>query len=235
MFSVFVLFAVCCLSALEASKPPAQDPPSNNFFTFDDAPYFTSSDKRIGAKIIVDPSKVGSTMAATVHLTFLPGAHIKSHRHVYVTEVIYVLKGSLTLRIGKEIKVMGPDTAAFIPPQVFHEYLNDSSDIVQFLQYFSPGGPEEEYRNWEKPGDSPASSTIQVSPKSEEKKHIISPPLPVVPGSPVPKLGTLADDEPGLDLNSQPAQATATDNLKLKSSSLLEGKSKDFLQKKENK
>ena len=124
---------------------------SHNFFDFQDASYRTSPDKRVGAKILIDSTKVGPTLVSMQHLTFLPTAHIKSHRHVYVTEVVYVLKGNLVLRIGNQIKVMGPDTTAYIPPQTFHEYRNDSSDVCQFLQFFSPSGPEEEYRNWETP------------------------------------------------------------------------------------
>ena len=75
----------------KAKKPHV----SHNFFAFDDASYHTSPDKRIGAKLLVDTTKVGSTIAAMVHLTYLPGAHVKSRRHVFVTEVIHVLSGNL--------------------------------------------------------------------------------------------------------------------------------------------
>lgn len=192
---------------------------SVNFVAFDDAEYHTSPDKRIGAKILVDPSKVGPSIATLVHLTYLPGAHIGSHRHVFVTEIIHVLEGNLTLRIGEEIKVLGPNSTAFIPAKSFHEYLNDSTDVVKFLQYYSPSGPEEEYRNWTKPADD-AAAAAKAAPaaKKEEEKHVVTPPLPAVPGSPTEvKLGGVTekpaatksepekiDNKDRLSLNSQP-------------------------------
>ncbi len=190
----FAVFLICsCLSwfhqVFAKEKKKAAEQKSHRFFAFDDAPYFTSSDKRIGAKMLIDSTKVGPTLAAMQHLTYLPGAKVTSHRHVYVTEVIYVLKGSLTLRIDKEIKVMGPDSTAYIPPKTFHEYLNASNDVVQFIQFYSPSGPEEEYRNWEVPG-APA-KTGPNTQKASGPQIINAPPAPVIPGSPQPVLGTV--------------------------------------------
>lgn len=187
--------------AIAKTRQKDSTPVSNKFFSFDQADYYTSPDKRIGVKVLVDSAKVGSAMASLVHVTFLPGAHIKSHRHVYVTEVLYVLKGNLTFRIGNETRVMGPGTVAFIPPQTFHEYLNDSTDIVQFIQYFSPAGPEKEYRNWEKVGRTPVVTAIEKEePKRDElPMHIIAPPQQVVPGSPLPRVDDriIEADKPG--------------------------------------
>ena len=150
-------------------------------------------------KILADPAKVGPSMSSLVHLTYLPGAHITSHRHVYVTEIIYVLEGNLTLRIGEEIKILGPNSTAYIPAKSFHEYLNDSTDVVKFLQYYSPSGPEEEYRNWEKPAATAAAvkpdSAKKAEPaKPEQPAHVIAPALPPVPGSPKPVIGTVSEE-----------------------------------------
>lgn len=203
---------------LGAAEKQVNKTASVNFVAFDDAEYHTSPDKRIGAKILVDPSKVGPSIATLVHLTYLPGAHIGSHRHVFVTEVIHVLEGNLTLRIGDEIKILGPNSTAFIPAKSFHEYLNDSTDVVKFLQYYSPSGPEEEYRNWTKPATDEAAAAKTAPEKKEEAKHVVSQPLPTVPGSPTEvKLGGVIEKpaEPKveskkvevkdrLSLNSQP-------------------------------
>ena len=178
-----------------AAKKKDTPQPSRNFFAFEDADYHTSPDKRIGAKLLIDPSKVGPTIAALTHLTYLPGAHIKSHRHVFVSEIIYVLEGNLTLRIGKETKVLGPNSSAHIPPKTFHEYLNDSTDVVKFLQYYSPSGPEEEYRAWEKPGQAKPKETTKT-PEEKEATNIVTPPLPPVPGSPEPVIGGVKEIDP---------------------------------------
>ncbi len=200
---LFIFLASCVLFSAEKEGKTAQ--PSHRFFAFDDAEYHTSPDKRIGAKILVDPAKVGPSISSMVHLTYLPGAHIKSHRHVYVTEIVHVLEGNLTLRIGDEIKVMGPNSTAWIPPKAFHEYLNDSTDVVKFLQYFAPSGPEEEYRNWDKPSEEAAKVQPQEQQKKEENTNIVTPPLPAIPGSPLPKLGTVKEvEEKTADANSLP-------------------------------
>lgn len=184
-----IFFLLLAGTAAARSKKKAAAPDSHNFFAFADAHYYTSPDQRIGAKLLIDPARVGPTLATLQHLTYLPGAHVKSHRHVYVTEVLYVLKGNLTLRIGSDVKVMGPDTAAYIPPQTFHEYLNEGSDVCQFLQYFSPGGPEEEYRNWVRPEDAAAKAAKAASETAAVKeKNIVRGPLPPIPGSPHPRL-----------------------------------------------
>ncbi len=188
-----VLCTVLALSASPAAakskaKPRVPKGESHNFFAFGDAPYYTSPDQRIGAKLMIDSARVGPTLSALQHLTYLPGAHVKPHRHVYVTEVVYVLKGNLTLRIGQETKVMGPDTTAYIPPQTFHEYRNDGPEVCQFLQFFSPSGPEEEYRNWERPGDKAAAKPGDKSAEPPQEKNIVRGPLPPIPGSPLPRL-----------------------------------------------
>ncbi|HNV69683.1 MAG TPA: cupin domain-containing protein [Candidatus Ozemobacteraceae bacterium] len=181
---------------------------SHHFFAFEDAPYYTSADKRIGVKMVVDAVKVGPTMAATQHITFLPGASMPSHRHVYVTEVVYVLKGNLTLRIDKETKVMGPDSCAYIPPQTFHEYANTSDDVCQWLQIYSPAGPEEEYRNWETP-DTPK-VTATEKPVATGTQHIVAPPRQPLPGSPIPHLDTVKEsDVPTTEAASQTLQLKA--------------------------
>ncbi len=205
------------LFARSKAKPPVKDEP-HRFFAFDDASYYTSPDKRIGVKMLIDSARVGPTLTAMQHVTYLPGAHGKAHRHVYVTEVIYVLKGTLTLRIDKEVKELGPDSTGYIPPQTFHEYMNSSQDVCQFLQYYSPSGPEEEYRSWERVGDNPVPT--KAPPTATGTKHIVRPPLPPVPGTPVTKIDNAVRDETEavqeLTLGKPPTPATNTLQLKTK-------------------
>ncbi|MBF0498525.1 MAG: cupin domain-containing protein [Candidatus Riflebacteria bacterium] len=204
--------------AKNKSKQEATAPESHRFFSFDEAPYYTSPDKRIGAKMLIDSARVGPTLSAMQHITYLPGASVKSHRHVYVTEVIYVLKGHLTVRIDKEIKVLGPDTTAYIPPQTFHEYLNDpaAGEVCQFLQFYSPSGPEEEYRTWERPGDE-ASKTAKIA-VATSPQEIKRGPLAAIPGSPQTVLGAVKSSNGPSDTSldeSTPGAASRSYELKL--------------------
>jgi len=212
---LFAFVAAMLLTSPDASaakskknKKPIAAAQSHNFFAFADANYFTSPDQRIGAKLIVDSARVGPTLSSLQHLTFLPTASVKPHRHVYVTEIVYILKGSLTIRIGQETKVMGPDTAAYIPPQTFHEYLNSGTDVCQVLQFYSPSGPEEEYRNWEKPGEKQAASATAATSKKQEEKNVVRGPLPPIPGSPFPRLQRV--DEEALEPAPSASQTAST-------------------------
>ena len=75
------------------------------------------------------------------------------------------------------------------------EETNDSADVVKFLQYYSPSGAEEEYRNWENPKTVESKAQAEeIEKKLEEKnrgpEEIQGPAPLVVPGSPVKvKLG----------------------------------------------
>ena len=202
--TIILLTALLLSSTLYAKnkkkESTEEQPKSRNFIAFDDAVYNTSPDKRIGAKILVDTNIVGPSIAAMTHLTYLPGAHVPSHRHVYVTEIIYVLEGNLTVRIDNETKVLGKDSTAFVPPKAFHELMNDSLDVVKFLQYYSPSGAEEEYRNWENPKTAETKAQAQAIEKQNELKNKgpqeIQGPAPLaVPGSPTNvKLGDVKID-----------------------------------------
>lgn len=188
-----------------------QQTKSRNFIAFDDAAYHTSPDKRIGAKIVVDTNSVGPSIAAMTHLTYLPGAHVQSHRHVYVTEILYVLEGNLTVRIGTETRVLGKDSTAFVPPKTFHELMNDSADVVKFLQYYSPSGAEEEYRNWTNPKTAETQGMVEEIEKRNEKKNappeVVQGPAPLtVPGSPT----TVKLDE--VKINPTATEETANNN-----------------------
>ncbi|MBI3037684.1 cupin domain-containing protein [bacterium] len=206
-FLMFFLFVEIFLPDPGFSKSPKKEKKkaisdSHRFFNFEETPYFTSPDKRIGVKFLIDSAKVGPSFVSLQHITLLPKSHVKSHRHVYVTEVVYILKGNLTLRIEKEIKVMGANTTAFIPPQTFHEYLNDSGDVCEFLQIYSPSGPEEEYRNWEKPGVGNAAQTAGVAKSPVGGLPLVPSAQHPAPSSNVPSyVTTVASGELKLKLN----------------------------------
>ena len=179
----------------DSKKKPKESVQSNYFVKFDEAEYRTSPDKRIGAKIMVDPAKVGPSISSMIHLTYLPGAQVASHRHAYSSEILYVLSGFLTVKIGDQLQVAGPNSSVYIPSGAFHEYLNDSVDVVKFLQFYAPAAPEEEYRKWEKPGDSSAKEAAAEQAASKVER-IVAPSMPTVPGSPRIKIGEVVKPEP---------------------------------------
>ena len=172
-----------------------EQPKSRNFIAFDDAVYNTSPDKRIGAKILVDTNIVGPSIAAMTHLTYLPGAHVESHRHVYVTEIIYVLEGNLTVRIGTETKILGKDSTAFVPPKTFHELMNERGITDETLDIVRRCGIdlEAEEKRFNATAEAKAQAeeiAKQQELKNKEPEEIKGPAPLTVPGSPTTvKLG----------------------------------------------
>ena len=191
LFTAFVAMPVSAAKKKKSSeKNKTRTEEAKYFVNFDEADYRTSPDKRIGAKILVDPNSIGPSIASLINLTYLPGAHVTSHKHVYSSEIIYVLNGVLTVKVDGIIKNVTPNSSVFIPAGSFHEYLNDSSDVVQFIQFYSPAAPEEEYRKWENPVEAEEREAKEKEKAKEaEVETIITPEMPTVPGSPRTRIG----------------------------------------------
>ncbi|MEJ7837895.1 MAG: cupin domain-containing protein, partial [Thermomicrobiales bacterium] len=64
------------------------------------------------------------------------------HRHEQMTDIFYVLAGTMKLHIGDERQVLGPGGFALVPPGVVHTFSNDGDAPVRFLNIFQPSGNE---------------------------------------------------------------------------------------------
>ncbi len=61
-----------------------------------------------------------------------PGGVIPRHEHPWEHE-IFVLKGRMRVKIGDDEYDVGEGYAIYIPPNVPHEYINDTDDTVIFI------------------------------------------------------------------------------------------------------
>lgn len=64
------------------------------------------------------------------------------HRHVHMTDIFYVLEGTLTLHIGSEQRRLGARGFALIPPGVVHTFSNEEDIPARFLNIYQPFGNE---------------------------------------------------------------------------------------------
>ena len=64
------------------------------------------------------------------------------HTHDTITDMFYVLEGTLTVVLGDEEHTAGPGTFVCAPPGVVHTFRNDSDLPVRFLNANTPGGFE---------------------------------------------------------------------------------------------
>jgi quercetin dioxygenase-like cupin family protein len=64
------------------------------------------------------------------------------HTHDTITDMFYVLEGTLTVLLGDAEHAAGPGTFVCAPPGVVHTFRNDSDRPVRFLNANTPGGFE---------------------------------------------------------------------------------------------
>lgn len=69
------------------------------------------------------------------------------HRHEAMSDLFYVLEGTLTMRLGNESVEVGPGTFVHARPGVVHAFSNESSAQVRFLNFQLPGGWEHYLRD----------------------------------------------------------------------------------------
>lgn len=67
------------------------------------------------------------------------GATTVAHYHPRTEEIYYVLAGNGRMRIGDELRDVGPGDAIAIPPGQIHQITNPGSDALTFLCCCAPG------------------------------------------------------------------------------------------------
>ncbi|GAB4369695.1 MAG: hypothetical protein Kow009_06280 [Spirochaetales bacterium] len=77
---------------------------------------------------------LGNVMIA-LHEAF-PNLKCKPHKH-HSTQITYMLKGKLRMRIGDEEQVIGPGEFAYVPSNVEHS-IESLEEYVLALDIFSP-------------------------------------------------------------------------------------------------
>jgi uncharacterized cupin superfamily protein len=65
------------------------------------------------------------------------------HWHKIMTEIFYVLEGTLTLRAGDETIQAGPGGYAYVPPGTVHAFSNQTEAPAKYLLIASPAGLED--------------------------------------------------------------------------------------------
>jgi quercetin dioxygenase-like cupin family protein len=68
------------------------------------------------------------------------GTDTTFHLHYDSDELIYVLSGEFTFKIGNQLTVGGPGTCAFIPRGVAHAWKSTGAESGQALFLYTPGG-----------------------------------------------------------------------------------------------
>jgi len=60
------------------------------------------------------------------------------HLHRDSDEIVYVLSGEITFKVGEEVTVGGPGTCAFIPRGVAHAWKNSGAETARAVFLYTP-------------------------------------------------------------------------------------------------
>jgi quercetin dioxygenase-like cupin family protein len=105
---------------------------------------------------------------AAVDVRAAPGwGKAPPHAHVRHGEALYVLEGELALQLEDRVHRVGPESWAFVPPQVVHaaEVAGDTS--ARFLVLHTPGSGYSDYVRGEVAGfdQRPAADAVSADPR----------------------------------------------------------------------
>ena len=73
-----------------------------------------------------------------------PGQTTTPHYHSRTEEIYYILSGEGSMRIGDEIRLVGPGDAIAIPPGMTHQITNNGGETLKFLCCCAPGYEHED-------------------------------------------------------------------------------------------
>lgn len=73
-------------------------------------------------------------------------ASLPLHYHRSIHEVVYVLAGLVTFRLGEEVFMAEPDSLVYVPKGMLHAFSNDQDKPARFLMFTTPSGFEDYFK-----------------------------------------------------------------------------------------
>ncbi|MDH2427208.1 cupin domain-containing protein [Sphaerisporangium sp. TRM90804] len=95
-------------------------------------------------RVLLSPKTVGSTSGFSGVLTLGAGEHVSEHYHPYSEEFLYVVRGSLVMRLDGEPVTLEPGEALLVPKNVRHRLENPGPDPAEVVFHLSPLAPRPE-------------------------------------------------------------------------------------------
>jgi putative monooxygenase len=92
-------------------------------------------------RILLSPKNVQTTSGLLVTITIEPGEHVREHYHPYSEELVYVVRGEMTVRLDGNRHQVRAGEAFVIPTKVRHRMENAGDDQVFVVVHLSPLAP----------------------------------------------------------------------------------------------
>lgn len=96
--------------------------------------------------LVLEKGALGTDAFSQSKLTLQPGATVPLHNHPGSVELIYVVSGKSEVTIDGTSKALGPGEAIAIPAGAQHTAKVVGTEVLQLIQFYVPGGPEQRFR-----------------------------------------------------------------------------------------
>ena len=103
-------------------------------------------------EILVEPGTTGTRAFTMGAQNLPPGGHVPTHRHPY-EEILFVYQGRARITVDGVPQEVGPETAVFVPPDVYHSIENVGEAELRLTFTLSPPGYENVFRELARAGN----------------------------------------------------------------------------------
>lgn len=95
-------------------------------------------------RVLLSPKTVGSTSGFSGVVILGAGEYVSEHYHPYSEEFLYVVRGSLVMRLNGEPVELEPGDALLVPKEVRHRLENRGEETAEVVFHLSPLAPRPE-------------------------------------------------------------------------------------------
>jgi Mannose-6-phosphate isomerase len=92
-------------------------------------------------RVLLSPTTVGATAGFMGVATIEPGEFISEHYHPYSEEFIFLVRGTLTLRLDGAPVVLSPEQSIMVPKNVRHRLENHGTEACFIVFQLAPLAP----------------------------------------------------------------------------------------------
>jgi putative monooxygenase len=104
------------------------------------------SNRRRGGdiRVVLGPATSGATTGFLGTLTLVPGEFVSEHYHPYSEEFLYVVSGTLTVRVDGQPIELTAGEGVLVPKNVRHRVENDNETPAECVFHLCPLAPKPE-------------------------------------------------------------------------------------------
>ncbi|MFL6140711.1 MAG: cupin domain-containing protein [Labedaea sp.] len=95
-------------------------------------------------RVVLGPKNAGATTGFLGTLTLVPGEFVSEHYHPYSEEFLYVVSGTMTVRVDGEPIELSAGEGVLVPKNVRHRVENDTDQPAECVFHLCPLAPKPE-------------------------------------------------------------------------------------------